>query len=226
MAYRRTARVQARIAGTRERIVMAAAQLVTDGGWSAASMKAVAVEAGVATGTLYRYVEDRDQLVAEVFRRAAGRELMQIRKVAESSGPPLERLESALRTFADRSIRSRRLAYSLLAEPAGQAVERERLAFRISYRSMFEELLEEAQAAGDLEKHDAALVAAVLTGAMSEMLVGPIAPVGDGPAGGDTAQVDDVVTACLRALPRSATGQAAQQVTAAGSSLKGRDHAT
>lgn len=213
MAYRRTAHVQARIAATRERIVMAAAQLVANGGWPAASMKAVAAEAGVATGTLYRYVEDRDQLVAEVFRRAAGRELVQIREVADSSGPPLERLENALRTFADRSIRSRRLAFSLLAEPAGQSVERERLAFRISYRSMFEELLGEAQAAGDLQKHDAALVAALLTGAMSEMLVGPIAPVGDCPAGGDSAQVDEVVTACLRALPRSATGQCSQELT-------------
>lgn len=224
MAYRRTPRVQARIDATRDRIVLAAVRLVSEGGWSAASMKAVAAEAGVATGTLYGYVRDRDELVAEVFRTAASRELLRTREVADDSGPPLERLEEALRTFADRALRNRRLAYALLAEPAGQAVERERLAFRVGYRSTFERLLREAWAAGDLDEHDPALVAAVLTGAMSEALVGPIAPVGDR-AVGATTQVEEVVTACLRALPSLSTDLPARSLTANQRPLGGSGHA-
>ncbi len=54
MAYRRTEKVEARLAATRERIVRAALSLVARGGYGATAMPAIAAEAGVSTGLLYR----------------------------------------------------------------------------------------------------------------------------------------------------------------------------
>lgn len=202
MAYRRTVRVQARLDAARGRIVDATLALVAEDGWGAATVAAIAQRSEVATGTVYRHFEDKDALFSHAFRRAAGRELAHVAAVCERDGSPTGRLEAALRTFAHRALSGRRLAYALLAEPAGTAVESERLTYRTGYRDVFRELLGEAAAVGELVPHDVEVVAAVLTGAMGEALVGPLSPVAAAPARSRAEQqVDTVVAACLRALP-------------------------
>jgi AcrR family transcriptional regulator len=204
MVYRRTPQVQARLEATRARILDAALALVAGGGWRAASVAAVARRAGVATGTVYTHVSGKDELFVEVFRRVAGIELATVSAATAGDGSPTERLEAGLRVFAARARSGPRLAYALLAEPADPAVEAERLTFRAAYRARFEGLLDEAVAVGDLPRHDTALVAAVLTGAMGEALIGPLATVTSAPDGSRSEQLEALVAACLRALPRPA----------------------
>jgi AcrR family transcriptional regulator len=202
MAYRRTAEVEARLAAVRARIIEATTELVAGGGWGAATIVAAAEQAEIATGTVYRHFATKDELFAEVFRRAAGRELDRVTAAASAPGTAARRIDAALRTFAERALRGRRLAYALLAEPAAPAVEAERLVYRQGYRSVFAEVLDLGIAAGELAPHDTALAAAALTGAMGEALVGPLAPI---PEAFDRAtsqtRVDDLVAWCLRALP-------------------------
>lgn len=208
MVYRRTAEEQARLDAVRDRIVGATTHLVAEGGWGAAPIAAVARGAGVATGTVYRHVRDKDELFAEVFRRAAGLELAHVTEAARTTAPAQERIAGALRTFAARALRSRRLAHALLTEPAGTVIEAERLTHRAGYHGLFADVLREGVAAGELPPHDHALVAAVLVGAMAEALVGPLAPVAAGdPDPGVARRTDDLVAACLRALPTHASGE-------------------
>lgn len=208
MAYRRTQRVQARLDATREQLVASTLRLLGTGGWAAVTVSAVAADAGVATGTVYRHVPNKDALCVEAFRRAAGRELGQVLAALRAPGDePLDRLEAGLRTFARRALQRPRLAHALLSEPAGAAVEAERLAHRASHRDGFREVLAEAIDTGALAPHDPSLVAAVLVGSMGEVLVGPLATVT--PAAGaphTSRQVDELVAACLRALPRPRPG--------------------
>ena len=75
MVYRRTPDTAARQAAARERIVDAATGLVTQGGYPAATVEAVASSAGVATGTVYRHFGCKADLLADVFRASARREL-------------------------------------------------------------------------------------------------------------------------------------------------------
>jgi AcrR family transcriptional regulator len=202
MAYRRTAATQARLDAVRDRIVAETVRLVATGGWGAVSVAAVARAADVATGSVYRHVDGKEDLCAEAFRRAASHELATVSEVSAHPGTAPERVGAALRTFADRALRGRRLAYALLAEPAGAAVERERLAYRRGYRALFRDLLVDGIAAGELAPHDPEVLAAILTGAMGEALVAPLAPAHA--AGGSAARsavVDELVTTCLRALP-------------------------
>jgi AcrR family transcriptional regulator len=163
VAYRRTVRTEARLAATRERVIEAALALVAEGGWAAAGVAAVAARAGISTGAVYR--------------RASQHELDVLGSVAARPGQAAdERLAAVVATFVRRALEGRRLAYALLAEPAGPAVEAERLGFRRRYRDLFAGLVAFATTAGAAPRQDEELAAAALVGAVAETLLGPLAP--------------------------------------------------
>ena len=199
MAYRRTAAVQARQAATRQRILDATVELLAAGGWPAVTIAAVADQAGIATGTVYRYVDDKDALCVEAFRRTAGAEADLVAGVARSEVPAVARIAEGLRLFAARALRRPRLASALLADPCAPAVEAERIEHRRLHRDAIASTLDDGVAAGELEPHDTTLVAAVLVGAMAEALVGPLA-VAQARERADEV-TDELVSTCLRALP-------------------------
>jgi AcrR family transcriptional regulator len=203
MPYRPTARTEARKAATRERIVAAALARVAGGGYRSANVQAVASEAGVAVGTLYRHFPSKASLFAEVFRLAAQRELYVVAEIAGSEGPAAERIASAAEAFCRRALAAPVLAYAQLAEPVDPAVEAERLALRRGYRDVFAHVLEEGVASGELWPHDARTVAAALVGGLGEALVGPLsAPPATRERPRHEALIATLVSFCLDALPR------------------------
>jgi len=170
-------RTEARLAATRERVIEAALALVAEGGWAAAGVAAVAARAGISTGAVYRHFASKGDLCAEVFRRASQHELDVLGSVAARPGQAAdERLAAVVATFVRRALEGRRLAYALLAEPAGPAVEAERLGFRRRYRDLFAGLVAFATTAGAAPRQDEQLAAAALVGAVAETLLGPLAP--------------------------------------------------
>jgi AcrR family transcriptional regulator len=203
MAYRPTAHTERRKAETRERIAAAALAQVAEGGYSSASVEAVARRAGVATGTVYRHFPSKGELLADVFRRASQRELDVVARVAADDGrPAAERIGAAAEAFARRALAGPVLAWALLAEPVDPAIEAERLAFRRGYRDVFSEAIEQGIETGELPPHDAPTVAAALVGGLGESLVGPLSPAGNGSAGrrGREALVATLVQFCLSAI--------------------------
>jgi AcrR family transcriptional regulator len=176
MAYRATAKTEAHRLKTRERIMEAAQMRVLAGGFANVSMTAVAADADVATGTLYRYFQGKTELCTELFRGASQREVDEIARIARGPGSAVQRLADATRNFASRAIRGRHLAYALIAEPLDPALERERLEFRQAYAEVFQVLLEDGMAAGEFTAMDAQIAATALVGVLSESLVGPLAP--------------------------------------------------
>jgi AcrR family transcriptional regulator len=184
MAYRPTPRTEARRAEQRERIVAAALTLVAEGGYRAAQVAAVAAEAGVATGTVYRHFPSKGELLAEVFARASQREVDAVAAAAAVDAPAPARLSAAIETFARRALRGRRLAWALIAEPVDPAVEAERLRYRRAYRDVFAAVLAAGAAAGELDVPDVDLAAAAIVGMAAESLVGPLSP-GTGAADAD-----------------------------------------
>jgi hypothetical protein len=73
LAYRETEHTLAKKAYTRLRLLKTARRLVQQGGFAAASASAVAKESGGASGTIYRHLPNKSELVAEVFRYATER---------------------------------------------------------------------------------------------------------------------------------------------------------
>jgi len=177
MAYRATERTEARKAAVRERIVAAARRLIARGGYAEAQISAVAAQAGVATGTVYRHFPSKADLFAEVFREASQHEVDAMADaVRAASGTAAERVAAGVEVFARRAMQGRRLAWALLAEPVDPAVEAERLHFRHSYRDLMAEVLAEGIEAGELPPQDVEATAAALIGAIGEAMLGPLSP--------------------------------------------------
>lgn len=176
MAYRRTETVVARLAETRERIVTAALKLVAKEGYGGAGIPAIAAEAGLSTGALYRYFPSKAELFDEVFRRGSQREIDVCAAAASQSGPARQRLARVVEVFARRAMKGRRLAYALLAEPVDPLIEAERLRYRLPYRDIFVGIIEDGMRAGEIAEQDALLTASAIVGALNEALIGPLAP--------------------------------------------------
>jgi AcrR family transcriptional regulator len=199
VAYRPTEKTEARRLATRERIVAAAHARVAAGGYASAGIQAVASDAGVAVGTVYRHFPSKGDLFAEVFRRASQRELDVVVEVSRPDGRlAAERVAAAVEAFCRRALAGPVLAYALIAEPVDPAVESERLRFRIGYRDAFAGVLEDGVRDGELRPHDSRTVAAALVGALAESLVGPLSATNGGPR---EALVATLVQFCQEALP-------------------------
>jgi AcrR family transcriptional regulator len=199
MAYRPTERTEARKAAVRARIVTAARHLIARGGYAEAQISAVAAEAEVATGTVYRHFPSKAELFAEVFREASQHEVDAMADaVRGSTGTAAERIAAGVEVFARRAMRGRRLAWALLAEPVDPAVEAERLHFRHSYRDLMAEVLADGIEAGEVPPQDTEATAAALIGAIGEAMVGPLSPTANG--GDPEALIASLVNFCTRAI--------------------------
>jgi AcrR family transcriptional regulator len=170
--------VTARLAQARERAVTAALDLVAAQGWAGASVTAIAARAGMSAGALYRHFPSKADLLVEVFRRAADREVSVLEDVARAeavaAGSSGELLRQAVSVFARRALDGPVLAFALLAEPADPAVEAERLVYRRRFRDVFAAIVRAGVACGELPGQDPDLTAAALVGAISEILIGPL----------------------------------------------------
>jgi AcrR family transcriptional regulator len=164
---------------TRERLLRAARELIEEGGYSPASVVAIADRAGVAAGTLYRHFASKEELFVEVFRSVCDREVRAMQAAAEAmpnGATHVDRLVTVLSTFARRALRRPRLAWALLAEPVDPLVDAERLAYRARYSELTAEALRAGIAAGELPEQNVELTAAALVGGCGEALVGPLSP--------------------------------------------------
>lgn len=174
MPYRPTDRTRARLAAARERIIDAALDQLAEGGYASASVAAVARRAQVATGSVYRHFPSKQDLFAEVFRRAAQREVDALRGTTGREDSAATRLAAWVEAFVRRALAEPVRAYALIAEPVDPAIEAERLTFRRAYADLFAAALRDAVASGELPPLDADLTAAAIVGALAEALVGPL----------------------------------------------------
>jgi AcrR family transcriptional regulator len=165
-------------AGTRERLLRSAQELIEEGGYGAASVVAISERAGVASGTLYRHWPSKGELFAELFRVVCDREIAAMEAAATSSAgrSRVEGVQAVLSTFAERALRNPRLAWALIAEPVDPLVDAERIAYRREYARRLIEGLRAAIDAGEIPPQDVELTAAALVGGVGEALVGPLSP--------------------------------------------------
>jgi AcrR family transcriptional regulator len=194
-------------APTRERLLRAARAVIEQGGYSSATVAAIADRAGVASGTLYRHFSSKEELFVELFRAVCDREVEAMREAAEAmpaGSTHVDRLETVLATFAARALRRPRLAWALIAEPVDPLVDAERLAYRARYSALTADALRAGIEAGELPPQDVELTAAALVGGCGEALVGPLSPLADA-----RKPSDEAVLQALRTFVRRAVGAAA-----------------
>jgi AcrR family transcriptional regulator len=201
-------------AGTRERLLRSAQELIEEDGYGAASVAAIAERAGVATGALYRHWPSKGELFAELFRVVCDREAAAMDAAARGAAGRVgaagaagaaganhvQTVQAVLITFAERALRNPRLAWALIAEPVDPLVDAERIAYRREYARRLVDELRAAVAAGEIPEQDVELTAAALVGGVGEALVGPLSPLAR------TAPPAQQIIAALRAFVARAVG--------------------
>ncbi len=176
MAYRETEKMRQRKAQARQRIIDCTYECVANGGFRSARITRIAGLAGVATGTIYRHFESREDLFAEIFRTATQREVDKVAEALDTNGDAAVRLEAALRQFAERALRGPMMAWALIAEPVDPKLEEERLVYRRAYAQLFEKAIRNGINEGCIPDQDARQSSTSLVGAIAESLVGPLSP--------------------------------------------------
>jgi AcrR family transcriptional regulator len=198
MAYRRTEREISRLAVRYDAIIDAALALASENGLRAVQIAPVAERAGVAAGTVYRYFPAKEDLVAAVVSDTADRAAAAIRAAAAAAPGELSGLAAALMAFATGALRTRRLAFAMLAEAPDDA-ESGILTFRRRIGNEFEGLIRAAIASGHLPEQPPAVMAAAVLGAIVESLAGPLVPPPSGPDA-ERAAIQRMTLFALRAL--------------------------
>ncbi|WP_109995367.1 TetR/AcrR family transcriptional regulator [Salinisphaera sp. LB1] len=198
MPYRRTKKMESRLAERRAQILVAARSLVAEAGYRAVSVPAVAKRAGVSTGLIYNYFDSKAVLFDEVFRSATEQEIEACEAAARQPGSARERIGYVIETFAYRALAARQLAWALLAEPVETEIEQDRLRFRAPYRRIFAALIREGIDNGEIIDQDEDVVAAAMVGGVVEALIGPLsAP----PEVGDADRlIHTIISYCTNAL--------------------------
>lgn len=186
------------MAGARERILLAARALVAAGGYRNAPVTAVAAQAGVSTGLIYRHFPSKAELFVEVLNAAVEHEVRILEAIAGSAGTAPQRLQRAITAFVRRALAGPGLAHAFIVEPVDPQVDAERMRGRRRFGDVFRRLVEDGIAGGDFPPQDAAVTAACIVGAFTEALVGPTAP--SRQAHRDEGALADAISAfCLRA---------------------------
>ncbi|WP_341647459.1 TetR/AcrR family transcriptional regulator [Thauera humireducens] len=177
MAYRKSERVEARLADNRQRILDAARALVSEGGWAEAQVSHVASAAGVATGSVYRYFPSKADLFVEVLSVVSQREVDVLEAIANNDDSPFQTLHVAVSTFVERAMRNRRLAYALIAEPCEKEIDEARLVYRHAISKQIMRIVKDGQECGDFRADlDPSIAATVIVGGFMESLIGPLSP--------------------------------------------------
>ena len=186
MPYRRTDNVARKLAARHDAILIAARDLAVEGGMAAVQIVAIAQRAGIAAGTIYHYFPSKIELVAALVEALSATEIEALRRAGDAAPGPLSALTAVVGTFAARALRHQRLAFALIAEPVEAGVDAARLAYRRALAAEFEVRVRHALAAGHLPDQNVAVTALAIVGALTEGLIGPLAPVsaeGDGAQG-------------------------------------------
>ena len=114
----------------RQRVIQAAVELATEGGYDAVQMRDVAARAQVAMGTIYRYFSSKDHLLAASQVEWAERLQQRAQAAGPVQGTPADRAVDVLRRATRSMERSPKLAAAFVtamssADPVAAECQRE-----------------------------------------------------------------------------------------------------
>ncbi|WP_082547425.1 TetR/AcrR family transcriptional regulator [Caulobacter sp. Root343] len=112
----RASKVQAR----RDQVLTAAVECARTAGFHAASMAQIAKAAGLSVGQIYRYFENKEEIIAALVAREAASTREALSRIDRSPGPLLDTITAHLPEEIDRCLEPGRTALRLeiLAEAA------------------------------------------------------------------------------------------------------------
>jgi AcrR family transcriptional regulator len=144
-------------------VLEVAAQLFFERGYSEASVQDVAEALGMLKGSLYYYIQSKEDLLFDVISAVHKEGLEVVRARSEIAGDPLDRLSSVIRGHVEHTCRNLVPTAVFLHELSALPAERRKeiLGSEHAYQGVFRDLVEEGQKDGlvraDLDPRLAAL---------------------------------------------------------------------
>ena len=176
MSYKRSSLMQERMEQNRNAILDSARELIAHGGFKEASIQAIAERAGVSTGLVYRYFENKSQILIEVLSAAIRREVEILDHIAKSDLSAKQKLQKSVTTFVKRAMNSPQLAYSLMFEPVDPEMEHERFRSKQLIKQSIKEILAEGKVNGEFDFEDLNTAALGVVGSMTFVVIEPLNP--------------------------------------------------
>ncbi|MFK4049865.1 TetR/AcrR family transcriptional regulator [Acinetobacter venetianus] len=176
MSYKRSSLMQERMEQNRKAILSSARNLISEGGFKDAQIQTIAEQAGVSSGLVYRYFDNKSQVLIEVLSEAINTELLVIDAITESDLTTEQKLHKAVATFVKRALNSPQLAYSLMFEPVDSMVEHERFRVKQLIKQSVIKILADGNASGEFVLEDLNTTALCVVGAMTFVVVEPLDP--------------------------------------------------
>jgi len=130
----------------REEIVKASLELIAEQGFHGAPMAMIAQRAGVGAGTIYRYFENRDVLITELFREIEERSYPVIERGYDTAKPLRERylhLCTSLLHYFIHNPTDFKFLEQFFNSPYGVACRRDKLAGAKGRCDVFQELFKD-----------------------------------------------------------------------------------
>ncbi|MGP2362578.1 TetR/AcrR family transcriptional regulator [Acinetobacter junii] len=176
MSYKRSSLMQERMEQNRKSILSSARKLISEGGFKDAQIQTIAEQAGVSSGLVYRYFDNKSQVLIEVLSEAINTELLVIDAITESDLTAEQKLHKAVTTFVKRALNSPQLAYSLMFEPVDSLVEHERFRVKQLIKQSIIKILADGNVSGEFVLEDLNTTALCVVGAMTFVVVEPLDP--------------------------------------------------
>ena len=130
----------------RGEIIQAALELIAEHGFHGAPMAMIADKAGVGAGTIYRYFENKDVLITELYRKLEEK-IMAALQEGYSVGKPLRERFLHLGTALLRYFIAHPLYFRYMEQyynsPYGASMRRDRLLGKSDNRDIFKDLFEQ-----------------------------------------------------------------------------------
>ena len=176
MSYKRSSLMQERMMQNRQSILQSARDLIAIGGFKEAQVQAIAEKSGVSSSLVYRYFENKNQILIEVLSNAITHEIDILNTIAKSELGSVEKLHKAVKTFVKRALNSPQLSYSLMFEPIDAVLEHERFRSKQLIKESIKEILAEGKTNGDFVFEDLNTAALCVVGAMTFVVIEPLNP--------------------------------------------------
>ena len=176
MSYKISTLMQERMEQNREAILQSARELIAQGGIKDAQIQAIAERAGVSSGLVYRYFDNKSQVLIEVLSEAIQHEVKILNHIAESELSSKQKLDKAVTTFVKRAMNSPQLAYSLMFEPVDAELEHERFRSKQLIKQSIKEILAAGKINGEFGFEDLNTAALCVVGAMTFVVIEPLNP--------------------------------------------------
>jgi len=156
MSYKRSSLMQERMEQNRQTILQSARELIAQGGFKDAQIQAIAERAGVSSGLVYRYFDNKSQVLIEILAEAIQHEIQILNAIAASERP--------------------QLSYSLMFEPVDPLIEHERFRSKQLIKQSINQILAEGKINGEFGFEDLNTAALCVVGAMTFVVIEPLNP--------------------------------------------------